>query len=158
MNKEKISVLLAEDDRNLGNLLREYLEAKGYESKLATNGKEAFDFFNKASHETWIVTLPWNLGRMHISDFGITGNVTLLVVLTWLLFALRRENHSIKNLIDFHEAYQPDVLSYRDPLIVLATQPVLAAEHYAYAYYAVSQRFMGTSKNRSGRVSANLTP
>ena len=47
MNKEKISVLLAEDDRNLGNLLREYLEAKGYESKLATNGKEAFDFFNK---------------------------------------------------------------------------------------------------------------
>ena len=28
MNKEKISILLAEDDRNLGNLLREYLEAK----------------------------------------------------------------------------------------------------------------------------------
>ena len=47
MSKEKISVLLAEDDRNLGNLLREYLEAKGYESELATNGKEAFDFFNK---------------------------------------------------------------------------------------------------------------
>ncbi|MBI3500362.1 MAG: response regulator transcription factor [Bacteroidetes bacterium] len=47
MNKEKISILLAEDDRNLGNLLREYLEAKGYETKLATNGKEALDFFNK---------------------------------------------------------------------------------------------------------------
>ena len=47
MSKEKISILLAEDDRNLGNLLREYLEAKGYETKLAANGKEAFDFFNK---------------------------------------------------------------------------------------------------------------
>lgn len=47
MSKEKISILLAEDDRNLGNLLREYLEAKGYETKLATNGKEAFDFFSK---------------------------------------------------------------------------------------------------------------
>lgn len=47
MSNEKISILLAEDDRNLGNLLREYLEAKGYDSKLATNGKEAFDFFNK---------------------------------------------------------------------------------------------------------------
>ncbi len=47
MSKEKISILLAEDDRNLGNLLREYLEAKGYETKLATNGKEAFNFFDK---------------------------------------------------------------------------------------------------------------
>src|ERR1051326_5831838 len=47
MSKEKISILLAEDDRNLGNLLREYLEAKGYDSKLATNGKEALEFYNK---------------------------------------------------------------------------------------------------------------
>ena len=47
MSKEKISILLAEDDRNLGNLLREYLEAKGHNAKLAVNGKEAYDFFNK---------------------------------------------------------------------------------------------------------------
>lgn len=47
MNKEKISILLAEDDRNLGNLLREYLEAKGYATRLATNGKEAYEIFNK---------------------------------------------------------------------------------------------------------------
>ena len=47
MSKEKISILLAEDDRNLGNLLREYLEAKGHYAKLAVNGKEAYDFFNK---------------------------------------------------------------------------------------------------------------
>ncbi len=47
MSTEKISILLAEDDRNLGNLLREYLEAKGHNAKLAVNGKEAYDFFNK---------------------------------------------------------------------------------------------------------------
>lgn len=47
MTKEKINILLAEDDRNLGNLLREYLEAKGYTTKLAVNGKEAYDFFSK---------------------------------------------------------------------------------------------------------------
>ena len=47
MNTEKISILLAEDDRNLGNLLREYLEAKGHLVKLAINGKEAYDLFNK---------------------------------------------------------------------------------------------------------------
>lgn len=47
MSKEKVNILLAEDDRNLGNLLREYLQAKGCETKLATNGKEAYDFFSK---------------------------------------------------------------------------------------------------------------
>jgi len=47
MLQETIKILLAEDDRNLGNLLREYLEAKGYSARLASNGKEAFDFFNK---------------------------------------------------------------------------------------------------------------
>ena len=47
MNNEKISILLAEDDRNLGNLLREYLEAKGLSTRLTTNGKEAFDLFSK---------------------------------------------------------------------------------------------------------------
>ncbi|MFI5164387.1 MAG: response regulator transcription factor, partial [Bacteroidia bacterium] len=47
MTKEKINILLAEDDRNLGNLLREYLEAKGHHAKLAANGKEAYDFFSK---------------------------------------------------------------------------------------------------------------
>ena len=47
MNTDKISILLAEDDRNLGNLLREYLEAKGHLVKLAVNGKEAYDLFNK---------------------------------------------------------------------------------------------------------------
>ena len=47
MNTDKISILLAEDDRNLGNLLREYLEAKGHLVKLAVNGKEAYDVFNK---------------------------------------------------------------------------------------------------------------
>jgi DNA-binding response OmpR family regulator len=47
MNTEKVSILLAEDDRNLGNLLREYFEAKGYNTRLAVNGKEAYDLFSK---------------------------------------------------------------------------------------------------------------
>lgn len=42
-----VKILLAEDDRNLGNLLREYLEAKGYSAKLASNGKDAYNFFAK---------------------------------------------------------------------------------------------------------------
>ncbi|HNX42920.1 MAG TPA: response regulator transcription factor [Bacteroidales bacterium] len=47
MENNKIKVLLAEDDRNLGNILRTYLEAKGYATRLAVNGQEAFDAFSK---------------------------------------------------------------------------------------------------------------
>ena len=39
MNK-KIKVLLVEDDPNLGLLLSEYINAKGYECVLKVNGQE----------------------------------------------------------------------------------------------------------------------
>ncbi len=38
-------LLLAEDDPNLGALLKDYLEAKGYEVHLAVNGEEALRLF-----------------------------------------------------------------------------------------------------------------
>jgi two-component system, OmpR family, response regulator len=44
---EKIKVLLVEDDSNLGNLLKEYLEAKGYSTVLAVNGKQGYELFSK---------------------------------------------------------------------------------------------------------------
>lgn len=43
-------ILLAEDDVNLGNLLSDYLKAKGYETVLASNGDEAFNLFAKGSY------------------------------------------------------------------------------------------------------------
>jgi DNA-binding response OmpR family regulator len=47
MENDKTKVLLAEDDRNLGNILRTYLEAKGYATKLFINGQEASEAFSK---------------------------------------------------------------------------------------------------------------
>lgn len=44
---EKTKVLLVEDDPNLGSLLKEYLEAKGFATTLATNGKQGYDVFSK---------------------------------------------------------------------------------------------------------------
>ena len=37
---ERMRILLCEDDENLGMLLREYLQAKGYEADLFLNGDE----------------------------------------------------------------------------------------------------------------------
>lgn len=45
--KNPTKILLAEDDLNLGNLLSDYLRAKGYETVLAANGDEAFNYFAK---------------------------------------------------------------------------------------------------------------
>lgn len=47
MQAEKLKILLVEDDTNLGTLLKEYLEAKGYSTTLAVNGKQGFDMFAK---------------------------------------------------------------------------------------------------------------
>jgi len=55
MEKEKTRILLAEDDRNLGNILKSYLEAKGYAPKLCVNGQEAFELFSKEQFDFCIV-------------------------------------------------------------------------------------------------------
>lgn len=44
MSKAK-SILLAEDDDNLGSLLQTFLKAKGYQVDLARNGKHAYEKF-----------------------------------------------------------------------------------------------------------------
>ncbi|MBL7883271.1 MAG: response regulator transcription factor [Bacteroidia bacterium] len=63
---EKVKVLLVEDDSNLGSLLKEYLEAKGYLTTLAVNGKQGFDMFSKGKFNICILDV-----MMPIKD-GIT--------------------------------------------------------------------------------------
>ncbi len=55
MENEKIKILLAEDDRNLGTILRTYLEAKGYAPRLCVNGLEALEVFNKEPFDFCVV-------------------------------------------------------------------------------------------------------
>jgi DNA-binding response OmpR family regulator len=55
MESGELKVLLAEDDKNLGSVLKAYLEAKGYQTTLCINGKEAFDVFNKKKIDFCIV-------------------------------------------------------------------------------------------------------
>ena len=43
----KTRILLAEDDENLGSLLKEYLNAKGYETELFSDGNKAYRGFIK---------------------------------------------------------------------------------------------------------------
>lgn len=71
MENEKVRVLLAEDDRNLGNILKSYLEAKGYNTRLCVNGKEAYDQFVKEKYDFCIVDV-----MMPVMDgFSLAKNI-----------------------------------------------------------------------------------
>ncbi len=47
MEDKEIKLLLAEDDKNLGNILKSYLVAKGYPTTLCTDGKMAYEAFKR---------------------------------------------------------------------------------------------------------------
>lgn len=55
-----MKILLAEDDRNLGMILKAFLNANGYEATLCMNGKEALDAFTTSNFDFCLfdVTMP----------------------------------------------------------------------------------------------------
>src|SRR5690554_1825473 len=55
MEKPKTRILLAEDDENLGLLLEEYLNAKGYETDLFMDGEKAYKGFNTNHYDICIL-------------------------------------------------------------------------------------------------------
>ncbi len=57
MDKNQTRLLLAEDDRNLGNILKNYLEVKGFATTLCTNGQEATDAFARKEFDFCILDI-----------------------------------------------------------------------------------------------------
>lgn len=84
MQDEKVKVLLVEDDTNLGNLLSEYLEAKGYATKLATNGREGFELFTKHKYDICLldVMMPVKDGFTLAKEIRATDKNIPIVFLT----------------------------------------------------------------------------
>jgi len=52
---EKIRILLAEDDPDLGNILAQYLEMQGFTVSLARDGEEAWEIFRKGAYNICIL-------------------------------------------------------------------------------------------------------
>ncbi|MEQ8906877.1 response regulator transcription factor [Ekhidna sp.] len=50
-----VNVLLAEDDKNLGYLIKEYLLMNGYEVQLACDGEEGLELFNRSTFDICIL-------------------------------------------------------------------------------------------------------
>ena len=57
MSKEKLKILLAEDDLNLGMLLVDYLEIEGFEVKLCKDGELALKAFHTTSFDLCLLDI-----------------------------------------------------------------------------------------------------
>jgi DNA-binding response OmpR family regulator len=53
----KTKVLLAEDDKNLGSVLKAYLEAKGFSTTLCVDGKEALEAYKRGEFDFCILDI-----------------------------------------------------------------------------------------------------
>lgn len=84
MSEENIKVLLTEDDPNLGMLLKEYLNAKGYETSLAENGKIGYETFMQGGFDICIldVMMPIKDGFTLAEEIRQTDKQVPIIFLT----------------------------------------------------------------------------
>ncbi len=57
MEEVKPKILLVEDEPNLGSLLKDYLNVKGFETVLCTDGQQGFDTFAKQKFDLCILDI-----------------------------------------------------------------------------------------------------
>ncbi len=81
---DKIRVLLAEDDLNLGSLLEQYLNAKGYETDLYTDGIKANKGFMTKKYDICLldVMMPKKDGFELAKDIKAVDNQIPIIFLT----------------------------------------------------------------------------
>ena len=53
--EQKLKILLCEDDENLGTLLREFLQAKGFDADLFPDGEKGYDAFLKGQYDLCVL-------------------------------------------------------------------------------------------------------
>ena len=83
MEKE-YKILLAEDDENLGMLLREYLVAKGYETDLMPDGEAAYESFTSKKYDVCIfdVMMPKKDGFTLAKEIRMVNTEIPIIFLT----------------------------------------------------------------------------
>ena len=81
---EKTKILLVEDDINLGMLLKEYFNAKGYYTEMQTDGEKGLKTFKKEDFDLCIldIMLPVKDGFSLAKDIRILNNDTPIIFLT----------------------------------------------------------------------------
>jgi DNA-binding response OmpR family regulator len=81
---EQVKILLAEDDANLGLLLKEYLIAKKYNTTLCQDGDKAYDEFLKNPYDLCIfdIMMPHRDGFTLAKDIRLINSEIPIIFLT----------------------------------------------------------------------------
>ncbi len=84
MNSSATKILLVEDDPNLGQLLQEYLELKGYQTILARDGEKAFVCYQQNRFDLCIfdVMLPKKDGFSLAKEIRVSNKQIPIIFLT----------------------------------------------------------------------------
>jgi DNA-binding response OmpR family regulator len=84
MENKKLNILLAEDDKNLGTVLKAYLDAKNFDCTLCVNGKEALEHYKEVDFDFLIfdVMMPVMDGFTLAREIRETDKDTPILFLT----------------------------------------------------------------------------
>ena len=84
MTEEKLHIMLCEDDSNLGFLLSEYLQAKGYDVDLLSDGEQGYEAFQKKKYDMCIldVMMPKKDGYTLAQDIRLMNAEVPIIFLT----------------------------------------------------------------------------
>jgi two-component system, OmpR family, response regulator VicR len=79
-----MQILLIEDDPNLGQILKEYLEAKGYPTNLCVHGGKALEFYKQTTYDMIIldIMLPGKDGFSIAREIRAIDKSTPIIFLT----------------------------------------------------------------------------
>ncbi len=82
--EERLKLFLCEDDENLGMLLREYLQAKGYDTDLYTDGEVGYKGFVKEKYDLCIldVMMPKKDGITLVKEIRAINTEVPIIFLT----------------------------------------------------------------------------
>ena len=82
--EEKLRILLCEDDENLGMLLREFLQAKGFNADLCSDGEKGYKAFVKNQYDLCVfdVMMPKKDGFTLAQEIRLVNTEVPIIFLT----------------------------------------------------------------------------
>lgn len=103
--------------------------------------KYRYEKFRDAAIETHWISFPAGLPKIMTGDLVVSGNLGLILILLWTLFAVRRENHAIRTIIDIDDNSR-ETLSFFPNRFKLVPNRQFTALDISTSFYAISPRFV----------------
>jgi hypothetical protein len=115
---------------------------KDQKARCKTALSNRLDWAEKTYLSSTVMSFPGGFPAIEESDLGVIGQAGLLLILIWLFYAMRREHHAIRTFVDMDKNTRDSGVLFPKSFVLEPQESFFSAEHLAYAYHAVSQRFV----------------